>query len=308
MRPHAWQTHLRVATCSAALKLADQAAGAVSNALRLAPNEALVWCVAGNVAAASGDRSKAAAMYRGALQLDPQNASAQAGLARINLQGRRVANPSGLAAAASGFARATRSDPHEQSHRRGVEAVLRVFLARAAYFVFLVSFFVARVTAHSTAGAARLAPVIVLLVPAMFVTRFVARLSRDVRLHLARTIRGGLIAVAVAAECCAVLAIIVGALVPERLRVPALAVAMIGAGAARLVLRIEFRRRLPQYTKSRGRPGLLTLVVAVGFVAAGVLLVVASTEAAGGAGAAGAGAVSIAIGAGIVVFYRRSRR
>jgi tetratricopeptide (TPR) repeat protein len=275
--PFSWRTHARVAGASSAVNLHDQAEAAASRVLELGSTESRAWVIAAGVAAAKGNRDLAAQRYRRALALNPQDADAHAGLARNELKRSNALNPAGLAAAASGLATATRADPRSQAHRRGIDAVLRIFLARTAYGVFLLCFIVLRATSHSSAAAARFIPVVLLALPAAFVARFLANLDRDVRAHLFRTIRRGLIGVAVMCEVVAIGAIVVGAFLPTTTRASTVPVAILGAILARIALIVEFRRKLPDLHTPLVRPvsqwRWLGYLVAASFVGAGALMI-----------------------------------
>jgi Flp pilus assembly protein TadD len=302
--PFGWQTHARVAGASAAVKSHDQAEAAASRALELGPTVSRAWVMAAGVAASKGNRDLAAHRYRRALTLDPQDADAHAGLARTELKRSSPLNPSGLAAAASGLATATRADPRSQAHRRGIDAVLRIFLARTAYVVCLLCITVLRATAHSGNAAARFIPVALLALPAVFVARFVANLDRDVRAHLFRTIRRGLIGVAVGCDAVAVGVIIVGAFLPTTAQASTVPVAVLGAILSRVALAVEFRRKLP--TPSQRSSRSLGVVVAVAFAAAGALLIYGGAQGPNGSAATVAGVISIGIG--VVLGLKLGRR
>lgn len=79
-------------------------------AVTLAPEQPGSHLVFGMVAAAAGQRPEAETAFRRALELDPQNTAAHNELARLHLKQSSVTNPSGLAAAATGFAELARRD------------------------------------------------------------------------------------------------------------------------------------------------------------------------------------------------------
>jgi Flp pilus assembly protein TadD len=309
--PFAWQTHARVAGASSAVKLHDQAEAAAARTLELGSNDSRAWVIAGGVAASKGNRDLAAYRYRHALALNPQDAEAHAGLARSELKRSNALNPAGLAAAASGLATATRVDPRSQAHRRGIDAVLRIFLARTAYAVFLLCVTVLRATAHTGAPAARFIPVVLLALPGAFVARFVARLDRDVRTHLFRTIRQGLIGVAVMCEIVAVAAIIVGAFLPTTARASTVPVAILGAILSRVALAVEFRRKMPDVIAPLARPvsewRWLGYLVAAAFVGAGALMIYGGIGNADNATVIVAGLIAVVIGAAIGIKVGRRR-
>ncbi len=309
--PFAWQTHARVAGASSAVKLHDQAEAAASRTLELGPNDSRAWVIAAGVAASKGNQDLATHRYRRALALNPQDAEAHAGLARSELKRSNLLNPAGLSAAASGLATATRVDPRSQAHRQGIDAVLRIFLARTAYAVCILCVTVLRATAHSGNPAARFVPVVLLALPAVFVARFVSTLDRDVRTHLFRTIRRGLIGVAVLCEVVAVTVIIVGAFVPTTARPSTVPVAISGAILSRVALAVEFRRKLPGLAAPLVRPlsqwRWLGYLLAATFVGAGVLMIVGGLGNADDLTVIIAGLVVVAIGVAIGVKVGRRR-
>jgi Flp pilus assembly protein TadD len=306
--PHAWQTHARVAGVSAGLGLHDQAEAAASRALELAPNASRAWVAAGGVAAAGGNRVLAVERYHRALQLDPQDADAHAGLARVHLVRRNFANPAGLAAAASGFATAVRTDPRSRSNRKAIDAVLRIFLARTALFIYVACYLTFRWSSHSTSEVARVAPIVVLAGPVIFGWYFVVRLSSSVRAHLRRTVQRGLIAIAVLLDLSAAAAIVAGALLPSHGRQGAGIVALVCGLGARLVLFAEWRRKMPELAEPLARWRSLGILVGVAFALAGGMLLVAGFGTPNGHVIMLAGAAAVAIGAMIAVMFGRRRR
>jgi tetratricopeptide (TPR) repeat protein len=305
--PFAWQTHGRVGGASAALGLHEQAEAAVSRALELGPNESRAWVTAGGVATSKGDRGLGAQRYRRALELDPQDADAHAGLATTQLGRSKYAHPSGLAAAASGFATAVRTDPSEHSNRTAIDVVLRVFLARAALFIYVACYLTFRWSSHSSSDVARLAPVVVLAGPLIFGWAFVTKLDRDVRRHLLRTLRHRLIAIAAVVDLSAVVAIVVGAFLPQHARPVAGIAALICGLTARLVLYMERRRKLPDLAEPLARWRSLAITVAVGFGAAGALMIYGGLSGLGSLTVTTAGVISVAIGIALAVAFGRRR-
>jgi hypothetical protein len=169
----------------------------------------------GFVEGASGHRTEAAAAYRKALELDPDNTIAHNELARLHL---RRGTAGGLAKAAMGFATAVQTDPRASISRHNLDIAVGIFLARAAGLL-LAAAIIARSFGYSGTVASRVAPVAILLVPALFVMRFVWRLTNDLRRYLWRTVvhpRSRLIAVT--AEVSTVVVILVGTFVPQGIR------------------------------------------------------------------------------------------
>ena len=305
--PFAWVTHARVASTSAACGMKDQALAAAAKTVELGPNEARAWVMAGDVLAKCGKPKEAEQHYATALRLDPQSADAHNGLGRLRLKGRGP-NAAGLAAATSGFATAVRSDPHAKVNRDAIDIVLRIFLARAAYGIFLISYLVVRGTSHSNTLAARLVPVLLLLAPGIFVWRFVAKLDGDVRRHLLRTLRRGLVAVAAVAEIFAVAAILVGAAVPEAERTTTGFIAAAAGLVSRIALYGELHHKFPHLSpKDRTRWRTLGWVVVVGLALSGCLFLALSGTP-GSGGVIVAGVVTLLAAGMLAVALRRSKR
>lgn len=169
----------------------------------------------GFVEAAAGNRKVALAAYHKALEIDPDNTVAHNEIARLHL---RSGTAGGLAKAATGFATAVQTDPRAGVSRHNLNIAVGTFLARAAGLL-LVAAIIARGFGHSGTVVSRIAPVALLLVPGVFVARFVFRLTRDLRRFLWRTVvHPKTRLIAVTAEALAVALIIVGAVAPEQIR------------------------------------------------------------------------------------------
>jgi len=172
--PHEWRSYTTLAR--ALLRdpnVRAEARDAALRALQLAPNEPEANMVVGAVAVAERRPDAAAAAYRRVLAIDPQHAAAHNELARLKMPKGRFVGPSGLAEAATGFATAVRADPRGVVSRLNLEMVLRSFLSRVAYLIFLDAFLVSRLTTSSSAGAARFLTVFALAIPTLFAGRFV---------------------------------------------------------------------------------------------------------------------------------------
>lgn len=191
LAPILWQPHLRVAMATQHLRRFDQAADALARATQLGPLQPEVFVAAGNLALARGRVGEAEVGFRRALALDPQSVGAHDGLARMHLReagpiGNRFANAHGMAAAARGFATAIRTDPRSSTSRYNLGVVVRMFLSRLAYFVFLDAYVVLRLGEHSGSGVARVLPALALAFPASFAVKFIAGLTPPLRQHLWR--------------------------------------------------------------------------------------------------------------------------
>ncbi|MGA2521657.1 MAG: hypothetical protein ABSG81_12675 [Acidimicrobiales bacterium] len=243
LAPHLWQTHHRLAYAHLAGGWhGTEARQAAAEACALGPLEAVTHTAVGAVALAAGDRDSAEAAFRHALTIDPNSDVAHNELARLHLRRRSLANAGGLADAASGFASALRANPRAGASRRNLELVVQVFLARAAYFIFLDAFLVARLLGSSASAPARVAPIVALAVPGAFVARFVGRLPRDLRRYLRGAMTGPRARVAAAIEAVAVLALGAGAVSPEAVRPDLAVAAAIAAFVGRVALSVERRR------------------------------------------------------------------
>lgn len=236
-------------------------------AIELEPAEPQAYLVAGMVAAAAGRRDEARGSFREVLALDPGNGAAQHELARLRLR-RRVNDPAALAAAAAGFARAAATDTQERRSQQSLERVLRKFLEKTAYLLFLDAYLVIRVTSSSNDAAARWIPVALLGIPAYYAIRFVRHLTPEPRRRLLWMLIGErAVSVAAALESVAVVAILIGA-GGASLRQTAGIIAGLAALAARASLGLAVDRAARE---SQGRPSQYAVRAGLIWVIAGVL-------------------------------------
>lgn len=245
LAPHHWAAHVRLAYALARIKgRSKEANAAAKRGLELAPHEPDAHMAAGAVAVAARRREEAAAAFRRALEIDPQNAAAHNELARLNLRRRPLLTMgSGLLAdAARGFATAVRTDPRADVSRRNLDVVLRLFLGRTAYFIFLDAALAARAGANTTAAPGRILPILLLAIPAAFAVRFVIQLPPSVRPYLARWLGDRWIAVAAALEALATATVIVSCLVTQTARPPLVAAGALMALSTRIILWLQARR------------------------------------------------------------------
>jgi tetratricopeptide (TPR) repeat protein len=280
----------------------------VARASRLAPEEPEAHLSAGYVAASAGDREGAKRSFRRVLELDPGNSAAQHELARLRLR-RRMNDPSALAEAAAGFARAVRAEPEAEHSRRTLELVLRVFLSKTAYLLLLDAFLVGRLTATSNSSVGRALPVLLLLVPAFYAWRFYARLPAPLVGRLYRVItRERPIRLAVGFEAIAMACILGGAGASEALR-PGFAGA---AGLFALIGRVALYTQVEHASRAvRGappRPAIRRWLVWVLLALVGLMVVALVAAAVRDGGGPAAVLVAVALAGGIATVIRRVRR
>lgn len=241
LEPSAWQTMARLAWAHAGNPQTSdwsEARTAAARASQLGPESPGAHLAVAGVEAAAKNQNGARAAYEKVLSLDPQNAVAHNELARLNLQrAPGIANASVLARAATGFAAALQADPTATRSRRNLDLVVRVFLARAAYLLFLASYVDYIGFGRSGSVVSRLVPLLILFVPTVFVLRFVGRLTPALRSHVRRSlIRPWPRLVAAVLEVSATLAIVAGVATPTSER-PTFAGAAFGlALVGRIVL------------------------------------------------------------------------
>jgi Flp pilus assembly protein TadD len=251
-----------------------QARELVGRMQALAPEEPRVHLTAAGVAAAGGDKEGAQGAFRRVLELDPGNATAQHGLAGLRLR-HRANDPAALAAAAAGFSRAIRADPEASRSRTALEAILRVFLSKAAYLLLIDAYLIGRFSAASSKLTPRLIPLLLLLVPSFYAWRFCSHLTAPLRKRLVRVVLGEApLRFAAACEALAVVAIVVGAGAPQSLRPGLGAAAGVLAVLGRIVIytQLEHASRAARGKARRPavRPGF---VWALGALLVGMLLV-----------------------------------
>jgi tetratricopeptide (TPR) repeat protein len=291
----------------------DEARGAAQRGLQLAPNETETNMVAGAVAAAARRPDDAEAAYRRVLAIDPQNAVAHNELARLKMPKGRFASPSGLAQAATGFATAVRADPRRTVSRLNLELVLRSFLSRVAYLIFLDAFLVSQLTTSSSAGAARFLLGLALAIPTLFAARFLLNVTTPIRQRLlAIVLRDARITPAVV-----FLAASIGLLVASALPTAGARTGLAGGAAAlslvgRLMLLTQVTKHSHAARGLKPRPAFSTptlWLIATALAAAAVSLAYATATAKiTGIGGTSATLVAAAASAAIVACIIRRRR
>ncbi len=287
----------------------DDALAAAADAAELAPEHPAAHLTAGVVAAAAGQRDVARASFRQVLTLDPANAAAQHELARLRLR-RRFNDPAALADAASGFARAANAESASEKSVEVLERVLRAFLSKAAYLLFIDAYVVMRVAASSNGMAARLVPVVLLAVPACYAVRFLRRLAPTPRQRLVWLMIGERsLSTATALEALSAASILVAAVGAGFLRSGVAVVGAFAALAARLMLYLAQKRAAVAASGKAAehavRAGLIWVVAGLlGLLA--VALVVAAVSR--GRPNAAAGALVCLVAAGVLARAALRRR
>lgn len=242
--PEEWRSHylLGIALMDHRRHRAE-AVSASERVLELAPDEPDAHVLAGDIAILRKKKKLARQHFERALALDPESFEAHDGLARMRLNLRGLPLPSRYAEAAGGYATGLRTDPDIKETRHNLDLALRTGIAWAAYFLFLIGWFGARIAANVDSIAARVIPVATLLLPAIFVIRFVQALRPEVRAHLYLECRRGLIALALASAGIAVACVVGGAVAPQEHRQILAVLAAVSALLARIALWNEGRNR-----------------------------------------------------------------
>jgi uncharacterized membrane protein (DUF485 family) len=117
--------------------------------------------------------------------------------------------------------------------------VLRSFLARASYLIFLAAALPAHFRLNSTSLPDRALPVALLTVPAYFATRFIRRLSPQLRNHLQGLVTSPRFGYAATAEFLAATALVASSIAPSEARHSLALLAVATALTGRLLLERE---------------------------------------------------------------------
>ncbi len=309
--PNSWETHATLAQLLAKDKHNKlEAHQAADRALELAADQAGAHVTVGVVAAAYKERAQAEAAFRRALAIDPQNSVAHNELARVQLRGART-NPGALASAATGFASSVQIDPRGKTSRLNLDVVMRSFLSRISYFVFIDAYIISRIASSSNQSLTRLLPLAALVIPAVFSWQFLRRLTPELRRHLLGLFRrDGKIQFAAILEALAVALLIVAAFAPASSRVGIAG----GAAGAALIGRLVLYEQVKKSSRAaRGLPGSPTFSTPVlWFVAVALMLLALFALLATSKPGAGPGAVVIAIisaaGSAAIVYRIKRRR
>ncbi len=161
---------------------------AADRSVEMAPGDPRTHFLVGAAAAAAGDAKTAEEAFRETLAIDPDNSAAHNELARLQLRRGRRFTTTGLARSATGFSTAVGVDPNAQVALHNLELVLRAFLARGAYLLFLAVWF-GHIAAESSASAGRIVAAALLVIPVGFAARFLAQIGPVERRHLVTLLR-----------------------------------------------------------------------------------------------------------------------
>jgi tetratricopeptide (TPR) repeat protein len=215
-----------------------EARAAADRAVSLAPHDADCHTAVGLVALTEARNDEAIAAYQRALALEPDNAIARNGLAKLQLMTR----PDRLAQVAALFADLVGSNPREEVGRRNLDLVLYLFLGRTTTGLLVVACFTSWVRSHSDAGLTRLLPALLLVLPAFLAARFVSRLGPQLRGYLLRLLGSPVMAVVVVCDTIAATGLVVGA-TSQRASSIAFFCAVAFSVLARVILWHQFRSR-----------------------------------------------------------------
>ena len=233
--PHNWQAHRRLALALGdANQNLDDALAAGQRAVALAPNEPEAHFALGLVQDARGKRTGADECFRYALALDPQHGPSQAALARRHLLESRFGRAGRLGDAAAGFRDVVQSDPRADYAAVNLEVVLRVFIARLSYLVFVIVWIASRATAGSL--GARIVPLVLLAFPAAFAARFLSRLAPDLRRQVRYVAFHGALAAASYLQALAIALLFAAAAAPTGARTGIGIASVVTSFGARLLL------------------------------------------------------------------------
>jgi Flp pilus assembly protein TadD len=217
LAPHSAPCHITLAQVlakSGSDLVEARAAG--DRAVSLAPLDARSHMAVGLVAARDGRTEEAATSYRRALALEPDNWVAHNELARLMPQGSRF-DSGGLARAAGGYASAVRANPRAAVSRSNIDVVLHNFLRQTTRWIFLIATIATWTRIQSDNGLelapwfVRLAPALLLVLPAFFAARFAVVLAPSTRRYLMGRLRDRLLARVVVFDALASAGLVVGA-------------------------------------------------------------------------------------------------
>jgi tetratricopeptide (TPR) repeat protein len=250
LAPHSAPCHITLAQVLAK-RGSDlvEARAAADRAVSLAPLDAGSHMAVGMVAAKDARIEEATTSYQRALALEPDNWVALNELARLMPQGSRF-DSGGLARAAGRYASAVRANPRAAVSRSNIDVVLHNFLAQTTRWIFLIATIATWVRIQTDTGLVRLAPALLLVLPALFAARFAVVLAPSTRRYLRGRLRERLLARVVVCDALASAGLVVGA-ASQRAGAIAFGFAASFGLLALLTLRVSVRLHFPV---SGGRP------------------------------------------------------
>lgn len=309
--PHEWAAFACLATAAKRRRSTRrEAQAAAAEALRLAPTEPEAHRVAGMVAMAAGRRTEASAHFARALSIDPQNASTLNEVGRLKLAGRLPKSGTQLAGAANSFAQAVQTDPAAMTSRHNLDVVIRSFLAKLSYFLFLTTYALGVTLGRYSTETARVLPVVLLAIPAFIATRFFRHATLLVRRVVIEECTRAPLRLPVGLGVGSATAILASACAPQSIRGDFVVVAGVLAMACRFSLLLRLQQSSQTAMTGRAQPMMSAgalWCIAVALVLSALLLLMAATSGGGRGAQVGLAAAVPAIGAALV-FRALARR
>lgn len=258
LAPSYWQTHVCVAQAALAAGQTQLASTAAGEARHLAPDEADVHFLSGKVALARGDLAGARDHQERALAIDPAHSGAMNELGRIRLRRHDTAG------AIRHFISAARTTPGEHIYSRNIDVVILRSISRTIYLFVLIALGLIWIPTlvHVPRFPYLTGFGVLLLATVASFTIMVARLPREARPIVRRTLRTGRVVMALALAVCGVAAAVAAiTLAPPGDLPQMLPLAVLITFAARLAatarLRSPVTGRVPSSPRGlvNGRPG-----------------------------------------------------
>ena len=296
--PHTWQAYSRLAIALGVAKRdLDEALASAELGVELGPHVPAAHYALGVVHDRRGDHAEAERCFRQALELDPQHTPSHNALAARQLAASR-GRPGNLAAAASGFRDAVRADPRSGVSGRNLELVIRHFLARVSYLVFIIVWLASGVGGGTAAD--RIGPLLLLLIPAAFAARFLAALAPDLRRQVWYMAFHGPLAPPMIAQASAVGLLFVSAAAPSGARAGFSGAAVLASLIARFL--IVRRTGIGRVLSAHGARIILAAVALV------ILFLVGTTVGGGFDPSRGLAVVILGAALGVVGYRLKQRR
>jgi tetratricopeptide (TPR) repeat protein len=194
LAPSYWQTHVCVAQAALAAGQTQVASVAAAEARRLAPDEADVHFLSGKVALARGDLAVARDHQERALAIDPGHSGSMNELGRIRLRKHDTAG------AIRHFISAARTTPSEHIYSRNIDVVILRGISRMIYLFVLIALVL--IWVPTLVQVPRFPYVIgfgvLVLATVLSFVVMIARLPREARPIVRRTLRTGRVLTALA--------------------------------------------------------------------------------------------------------------